>query len=427
MVGVDALEQDFADGYLTLVVEVGRLARVAVTRPRYGDPDVLRAGLRLQEGAILRREEIDDQMAWYGRSIFRRPRLFLSPGDEPATADVLIGLEEAKPWRVTTGYENSGPTLLGEDRLLFGVAGMTSGEQVIAWQSVFGMPFSSLGAHAISWEIPFHHLHQSLRLDAAYARLETRSLSNGLVLDNQGSSWSTSVAHDLRLPTWRGWRHGLAYGLEVKGTDQFVLFGAGSFSPGEVRFVHGKLSYDGSRSWTDGAVGLQAALIGSPGGLISGNDDLDFKAYDPAADSSYVVARLSAQGWWSPGGDWRLGFRGAAQVADSRLLPAEQFAAGGYQTVRGVPEREYFADEGWQSSVELLTPAWRPLNGVDVRLLGFIDHASLRNRGGGSETLTGSGLGVRMRVRRWVDLRLDHGWRLDAPGEQTHLGIRFTY
>ena len=427
VVGVEVLEDGLGESQVSFIVEVGRLGKVGVTSPRFGSPEAVRLGLRLEEGAVLRRSDLDDQLAWYGRSVFRRPRLYVSPGDEPATADVLIGLEEARPWRVTAGYENSGPALLGEDRFLVGAAGMTRNEHIMAWQTVLGMPFSSLNAHALNWEIPIHQYHQSLRLGAAFARLETRSLSNGLVVDNSGTSWSTSIAHDIRLPSWKGWRHGFAYGVEVKGTDQFVLFGAGSFSPGEVRFAHGKIAYDGSRSWENGAIGLQGSIIGSPGGLIPGNDDADFKAYDPAADSAYALARLAGQGWWSPGGDWRIGIRGELQVADSRLLPAEQFSAGGYQTVRGVPEREYFADQGYQSSIEVLSPAWRPIDGVNLRFLGFFDHASLRNRGGGSESLSGSGVGLRMRYGSWLDLRLDHGWRLDASGQQTHVGVRFSY
>ncbi|WP_325100842.1 ShlB/FhaC/HecB family hemolysin secretion/activation protein [Haloferula rosea] len=427
VVNVEAPEQSFEGGQLVLIVELGRFARVGVTRPIYGCPEVIEAGLHLREGEVLRRSEIDDQLGWYGRSIFRRPRLFVSPGDEPATADVLIGLEESRPWRVTTGYDNSGTDLLGKDRFQLGVAGMTPAEHVISWQTVVGMPVSSLSAHALSWEIPLHRYHQTIRFDAAYARVDDRYLSNGLPLDNQGASWAVSGLHRFQLPSYRGWRHNVLSGFEVKGTDQFVLFGSGRFAPGEVRFVHAKVGYDLHRSWENAGVGLDASVVASPGNLISGNDDIDFKAYDFSADSSYVIARAAGQGWWSPGGDWRIGLRGAIQLADSRLLPSEQFAAGGYQTVRGVSEREYIADQGWHSSLEVFTPAWRPINRCQVRFLGFLDHASLGNRGGASTSLTGTGVGLRLMFGRWVDLRLDHGWRLDEPGGQTHLGLRFTY
>ncbi len=172
---------------------------------------------------------------------------------------------------------------------------------------------------------------------------------------------------------------------------------------------------------------FNVSALGSPGGLIAGNDDKDFRAYDSQVDSGYLIGRLAASGWWSPGGDWRLALRGAAQISDSRLLPAEQFAAGGHQSVRGVAEREFFADGGWQGSLELFTPVWEPLPGWRMRLLGFVDHAWLGNRGGESTAVSGAGAGVRMQMTEWIDLRADHGWRLDEGGGRTHFGISVAF
>ncbi|WP_338686161.1 ShlB/FhaC/HecB family hemolysin secretion/activation protein [Haloferula helveola] len=427
VVNVDAPQQDFEGGVLRLVVEIGRIGKVGVTRPKYGNPESVRRGLWLRSGQPVMRSALDDQLAWYGRHVFRRPRLFVSPGEEPATADILIGLESAKPWRVNVGYENSGPDLVGRDRILIGAAGMTPGEHLIAWQTVLGTPVSSLHAHALSWEIPFHSLHQSLQLDAAYAEVLTRTLGAGQVFENEGTSWSFGALHKLPLPAMGSWRHSLRSGFEVKGTDQFVLFGAGAFSPGEVRFVHAKVAYQLERRWEDAGVAFQASLVGSPGGLISGNDDADFQAYDPSATSSYLIGRLSGQGWWSPGGDWRIGLRGAGQWSDSRLLPAEQFAAGGYQTVRGVAEREFFADNGWQASVELVTPEWAPVDWLRVRGVGFFDHAWLENRKGSAVSISGTGLGLRVRLSDYVDFRADHGWWVDGRGGRTHFGVTMRY
>ncbi len=427
VVGVDAPEQEFSDGLLVLKVEIGRLGRVGVMRPKYGRDDVVQDGLSLREGALLTRPDLDRQMEWYGRTIFRRPRLFVSPGEEPATADVLIGLEESRPWRASLGYENSGPDLAGRERLLLGVAGMTPGEHVIAWQTVLGMPVSLLHAHALSWEIPLHRWQQTIRLDAAYAEVETRTPGAVGIFNNEGTSWSLGAGHQIILPRLGRWRQALVSGLEVKSTDQFVLFGAGSFSPGEVRLVHAKVSYRLERDWDDAGMVFGASLVGSPGGLIAGNDDKDFRAYDPMAGSSYVIGRVSGRGWWSPGGDWRLGLRGTAQWSDSRLLPSEQFAAGGYQSVRGIGERAFYADNGWQTSLELVTPAWQHGDTLRLRGLGFFDHAWLKNREGSSSSVSGAGVGVRMQVTEFIDLRADHGWWLDGRGSRTHFGIVLRY
>ncbi|WP_367873881.1 ShlB/FhaC/HecB family hemolysin secretion/activation protein [Luteolibacter sp. Populi] len=425
---VEAPEQDLLKGELRLSVEIGRYGEIGLSRPKYGNPDKIQKGLLLRRGSPVRRAEIDEQVAWYGRTAFRHPRLFVSPGSETATADLLIAFEETKPWRVTTGYENSGPDLLGRDRFLLGVVGWTPGEHLVAWQTVVGTPASSLLANALRWEIPFHGSHQLLQLDAAYAEVQSRYSSAGIPLESEGSSWSLAAQQKVPLPAVFGWRQTLGGGFELKGTDQFLLFGGGSVSPGEVVLFHGKLSHELARSWENGGASFESSLYAAPGNVSGNNDDAAFKAYDPASDSSYFFGRLSGEGWWTPGADWQLRFRGTAQLADSRLLPAEQFSAGGYQTVRGTAEREFAGDSGWQGSFELLSPLISPVKGCDFRVLGFFDHAGLESRRGGpSSSLSSSGLGLRMRLLDHLDLRLDHGWRLDDSENRTHFGINANF
>ena len=420
VVSLEAPEQDLSNGVLRLVIEIGRYGEVGVSRPKHGNPEALRKGLLLRSGDLVRRAELDEQVAWYGRTVFRQPRIFVSPGLAPATADLLIGFEESRPWRVSSGFENSGPDLLGRDRLLLG-------EHLIAWQSVIGTPASSLRANALRWEVPFHGSHQLLQLDAAYAEVRSRYASGGLPIDSEGSSWSLAALQKVPLPAAGGWRQHWGFGFELKGTDQFLLFGGGSLSPGEVVFFNGKLSHGISRTWENGGASLESSLIAAPGGMSSNNSDDAFRAYDPAAASSYLIGRMAGESWWSPGRDWQFHLRGAAQISDSRLLPAEQFAAGGYQTVRGVSEREVSGDGGWQASFEVHSPLISPLKGCDFRILAFLDHAGLENQGGNSASLTGTGLGFRMRVAERIDLRFDHGWRIDDDENRSHFGINVSF
>jgi hypothetical protein len=316
---------------------------------------------------------------------------------------------------------------LGKDRYRIGAAGMLPGEHLVAWQSVIGAPVSSLHAHALHWEIPFHRPHHLLRFDGAFAEVESRYLSGGVPVENSGTSWALTALHQMPLPSNGGWRQKLAAGAEIKGTDQFLLFGGGPVSPGEVMFVHGKLEYTLERTWEDAGLRVVGTVLAAPGGLGGDNSDAAFQAYDPLAESSYLVGRLAGEAWWSPGADWQLRVRASGQIADGRLLPAEQFAAGGYATVRGVSEREVLADNGWHGSFEVLSPRIRAFKVLDLRLLAFLDHAWLENRGGMSESLTGTGLGLRMRITDHVDIRFDHGWRVDDRGDRSHLGVVVSY
>ena len=427
VVDIAAPDQDLTTGKLRLVVEIGRIGKVGVTRPKYGNPKAITKGLKLRSGDLVRRQDLDAQMSWFGRSVFRRPQLLVSPGTEPATADLLIGLSEKKPWRATLGYENSGPYLLGENRMIFGAAGMTPNEHILAWQTVLGMPVSSLQANALSWEIPFHRIHQALQLDAVYAKVRTESSSSGLPVENTGTSWSFAAIQKLSLPSIGKLRQRLTVGGELKSSDQFVLFGGAPFSPGEVKLLNARINYGIARDWEDGSVVLDTTFLGSPGGLIAGNDDEDFQVYDPEAVANYGIIRSAGEAWCGIGGDWRVALRGTAQLTNTRLLPVEQFAAGGYQTVRGVTEREYFADDGWQTSLELYAPAITIQEQYQMRFLIFHDQATLKNIGEDSTWISSAGVGVRVQMTDKVDLRLDQGWQLDDDASQFHIGLQMTY
>lgn len=423
VVGVDAPEQDLRSGALRLQVQIGRIGKVGVKRPKYGDAKSISKGLRLRSGELLTREALDEQLAWLGRTVFRQPQLLVSPGYEPATADLLIVMAEKKPWNATLGFDNSGTEELGKERFTFGVSGMTPNEHVLGWQTVLGTPVSAMQAHALGWEIPFQKIHQTLQLDAVYAKVFSRSMNSGLPVENNGNSWSVGAMQKFFLPSVGKWRQRLAAGVEVKSTDQFLLFGGSQFTPGEVRLVHGRVNYDVGRDWENGACSLGTSVIHAPGNLISGNDDADFEAYDPDAESDYLVWRGTGSGWWSPGGDWRIALRGSAQLANSTLLPVEQYAVGGYQTVRGVPEREFYADGGWETSLEIYSPALVMKNLMMMRVLAFYDQATLKNHGEDPSWVAGTGVGVRLSLTDHVDFRLDQGWRLDDGGSQTHFGL----
>ena len=424
---VSAPEQDLSGGRLVIEVEVGRIGRVGVSRPKFGNPESVRKGLSLRDGEILRRQELNEQLAWYGRTGFRKPRLFVSPGQEPATADILIAFEERGPWRVNFGFENSGPDLIGKERFVFGASGMLPNEHLLAWRGVLGSPAASLMANAIRWEIPLHRSHGAIQIDAAYAEVAASYLFLGTPVEVEGTSWSISAMHQWLMPQVHGWSQTFSAGFDIKGTDQFLLFGGNSSSPGEVILANGRLTHSLEREWEDAGVKIHSSFKFSPGNLGGRNDDAAFRSYDPAADSSYLVGNLDVDAWWRPVGDWRLVGRLALQASDSRLLPAEQFGAGGYQSVRGADERAYSMDNGWFCSVEAQTPLISFIPRCDMRLLTFFDQASVHDDGGSSAFLSSVGVGIRARVFDHVDLRFDHGWRLDESENRSHLGILVSF
>ena len=42
-------------------------------------------------------------------------------------------------------------------------------------------------------------------------------------------------------------------------------------------------------------------------------------------------------------------------------------------------------------------------------------------------SLSSAGLGVRIKMSEQMDLRVDHGWRLDDQGSQVHIGVQIHF
>lgn len=424
---IEVPEQELADGMLRVLVRLGRVGVVGISRPRHADPAVLRRGLHLRSGGLLTRGALETQLDWYARNPFLGPRLFVSPGEAAASADILFGFDERRPWAVYAGYENSGVELVGRDRWIVGALGTLPDGQLIGWQTQLGSPASSYHAHGIRWEVPVASCHRVWRFDAAYAEVDASYLQTGNLVNNDGRSWMVAGSHRMHLPAIGGWRQVLGLGAEFKGTDQFLLFGAAAVSPGAVIFAHARIDHELRRDWRAGGAKLRSSLVAAPGNLFGDNSDRAFRGFDPRAGSSYVIGRLDGEGWWRLDGGWELRGRAAGQWSDSHLLPAEQLAVGGRDTVRGLEERELLGDSGWWVSTEFWTPPWTFRERATLRGLVFLDHGSLRRRGGIDEAVGGAGVGVRLRVSRHVELSYDHAWRLDDDGQHDYFGVTVAY
>ena len=88
-------------------------------------------------------------------------------------------------------------------------------------------------------------------------------------------------------------------------------------------------------------------------------------------------------------------WRGHVQVSNSSLLPIEQIAVGGVNTVRGYRENELVRDEGFSNSVEFHYPLVGEPNAKQVlSLVPFVDYGGAWNRNQSARYLLSTGLGL---------------------------------
>ena len=108
--------------------------------------------------------------------------------------------------------------------------------------------------------------------------------------------------------------------------------------------------------------------------------------------------------------DMLLVTRLVTQLTPDSLLPLEQIAIGGANTVRGYRENRGVADNGIFGTVEVQLPLVRDSKIGDLDLVPFFDAGTVWNNDSeGTETLASLGLGVNWEIKQWFIVGLDYG------------------
>lgn len=134
------------------------------------------------------------------------------------------------------------------------------------------------------------------------------------------------------------------------------------------------------------------------------------------------------------------------QLASGNLLPTEQLAVGGYDSVRGYDERVISdTDEGFLMRHELRTPPIKLLGHLStnarlrdqLQFLGFWDYAISMPRHplpgeDHSTVLSSVGVGIRYALSDYVTVRADYGFQLTDVGDldhngRWHVGVNVSY
>jgi len=132
-----------------------------------------------------------------------------------------------------------------------------------------------------------------------------------------------------------------------------------------------------------------------------------------APDSRFFSWRGQAQWVRLLAPDTLLVVRGDMQLADTALVPLEQFGLGGLERLRGYRQDFLLSDNGAFGSIELRIPivrdpSWQGL----IQVVPFIDVGTAWNRGDNDpdpSTLASAGIGLRMQLGNRFNARLDWG------------------
>jgi len=196
-------------------------------------------------------------------------------------------------------------------------------------------------------------------------------------------------------------------------------------------------------------------MYNSAGNLGSSPED-DFLRNYAKADGNIFIDKLSLARYQKLFGNWTLLAKMNGQYSSDVLIPALQMSLGGANSVRGYREREVSADSGLTASLELSTPLFfknvipglkrsktylknHPGDWKDhkLRLVTFVDYGYLRRNEPepglqGNEVFTSAGLGLRLNLTKYFQMKFDYGFPFEKTEESDgngrgHLSLQLQF
>ena len=340
----------------------------------------------------------------------------MKAGKTFGTVDVDLKVDDSLPLHASLELNDR----YSQDTSRLRLSGMVRYDNL--WQRQHSLSLNFLTSPENVSEVQVFSANYLMRFDdsdallAMYGVKSNSSVSSLGGINILGKSTILGARFIKPLPGLDAFYHSIAFGVDYKDIQQTVEFGKTYDTP--VSYMPLSTVYSATWQDTSGITQLGAGVTVGLRGLVA--DEAEFKAKrlntvtNTYAKPDFFIFKADLTRTQSL--PW--GAQGYAKVdgqfSGDLLVPNEQYLVGGADTVRGYLEAQAAGDKGLHSTIELRTPplltnvAWLQ----DFKLLGFYDVAQLTvidpSAGqAGNITLSGAGLGLRMKAWKHLNVNFD--------------------
>jgi hemolysin activation/secretion protein len=340
----------------------------------------------------------------------------LSAGSRPESGVLAVTVQEAKTFKTEFFADNNRAPSVGSFRRgvrvnqgnLFGFGDGLAFEYANT---------SGSNALNLSYKIPVNARNGTVTVSGAVSF--TNVIENPFdQLDISGNSYSVDVS--FRQPIIQTPKTEFALGITAsrqESSNKFLgttaFFGPnfklspGSDNNGITRISALRLFQDWTRRGSEDVFSVRSQFNAGFGILDAtiNNTAPDGRFFDWRGQAQYV--RLLAR-------DTLFVFRSDLQLSPGALVPVEQFALGGQQSVRGYRQDALLTDNGVSASAEVRFPILRvkSIKGL-LQIVPFVDFGLGWNSGGSADpspnTLVGAGVGLQWQMGNSLNARFDWG------------------
>lgn len=461
-------EQTVEQGTVRFNVVEARLLRVDVTGNEYFSRyNILSKMPSVQIGTLLYEPEFVKQLDAANANPDLKLAPVLKPSSEPGMVDLELKAKERLPLHAKITGDNKGPFTTPAHRVTWEAqyANLWDADHILTLQTTqTPTNWGAVQAYGVSYVAP---LIWPDHLLAVYAsKVSSNSTLAGTSLPVGGGDIAVAgnaTVAGLRylFPIFKGGKatHQLSIGVDFKRlekTEATFPGGLGTavvLSP--VQYTPASVGYSGTYPDAFGATMFTATATGYAAGLVPGGRKRDFQG-DPNNPDEFPGNRAGSTGTFGVVKtglsrmqplpmDFLFSARVDGQWASEPLIPAEQYFAGGVDTVRGYIQNEALGDNAFFGRAELYTPElpsvpldlfWQRRRSSElkatVKLVGFYDYARLWTKRApagqaGVQHLEGVGAGIRMKIEPInLTLQLDEGVALQ-PTAATKRGDTYAH
>ena len=404
--------QNLQNGVVQIQVIEGGLEDIKVTGVERLSPDYVRSRMNIATGAPLNRDRLIQALQVLQiNPLIASISAELSAGTRDGQNILEVRIKEAKSLEAQLSLDNNRAPSVGSLRrkVQISEANLTGlGDTLnVAYSNTDGS-----NSYDLSYTLPINPYNGTIAF--AFNNGNSNVLEKPFnILDIYANS--TSYDFTFRQPIEQTPSQEIALGFTASYRESLTSLlkipfplSAGADDNGVTKTTVLRAFQEFTQRSSQSVISLRSQFNVGLGGVFGSNVNTRFP------DSRFVSWRGQSQYVNLLAPDTFLLLRGDLQLGDRALLPSEQIGFGGQDTLRGYRQDVLLGDNGLNLSAELRlpilrVPEWEGL----LQLVPFVDAAAVWTSSGeansSSNTLLGTGLGLRWRVGNTLDLRLDYG------------------
>lgn len=430
-------EQSVKDGVVELRIIEGAIGNIEIAGNQYYSTELIKRHIKLKPGEIVQYDALRRSILNIDKHRDLDAKAILRPGLQPMTTDVLVKVEDRRPFHLSVDTNNYGTRLTGKER--WGATLSHSNLLGAMDEAIFRFSAGD-GSYSVGGDYSYPVIWDTTRLGFAFSRGDVDLVGDFKALNVEGISttYSPYIKHrffdrDRPYGPIESFTGDLKLSYDHKTVENRAL--DVETGQDDIRLISTALVFEESDRYGK-TFFPQSLHFASPDfGGTHKNDEALTRAHTGAP---FTIYRGSVDRYQYLPYNSMLVLHSAWQLADDKLPPSEQFQLGGINSVRGYPQGEFLGDYGATFSAELLVPAffvdknWRLPNSKstlrdDTRFLVFFDYgmANLKGTLPGeleSKDLSSIGVGLRMKVYDKAYVRLEYGYPMQEKPSDSQSG-----